>query len=96
MPFLIQLNFSGAGKQQVLADTGIPVRMASVVTFQSNGAAAVRVGDSSVSATRGILLVSGTPGGAATVALSLARAFLPGYFVYAAGATTVDILAEAE
>jgi hypothetical protein len=39
----------------------------SVFVVQNNSAAAVRLGDSTVSATRGILLAAGTPGGSQTI-----------------------------
>ena len=39
------------------------------VSIQNNAAHSVRVGDSSVSTTQGILLASGTPGGSVTMVI---------------------------
>lgn len=92
----LQLTFAVTGKLQLI--TGLPVPQmqdAAWLTIQCNGAAGnVRVGDSSVSATRGIILTPGAPGGAMTVQLSISRAYLPGYWLYAASGTVVDILYE--
>jgi hypothetical protein len=38
------------------------------VTFQNNASHSMRIGDSSVSATKGVLLAAGTPGGSLTIA----------------------------
>ena len=55
---LLQVTI-GAAATQVSA-TSVPVRS---VTFQNNAAHSCRVGDSTVTSSKGILIAQGTPGG---------------------------------
>jgi len=63
------------------------------LVIQNNTASTVRVGDSTVSSTRGILLESGVPGGSITTTLSIQNSgTLNEWYAYSAAAVTIDIM----
>lgn len=90
----LQITFGSTGVQQVKTLLPAPQnQMAAFVTFQNTGTSGTaRLGDSSVSSTKGIQLLSN--GGSESVPLSISRAFLPGYYIYAPSGTVIDIMYE--
>jgi hypothetical protein len=87
---IIQVTL-GAGATPVSAQR-IPVQQA---IFQNNSANAVRVGDASVSATKGILLASGSPGGSLNMAgFMVYGTDLSLYYLFGISGNVVDILYE--
>jgi hypothetical protein len=61
--------------------------------FQNNSASAVRVGDWSVSATRGILLAAGTPGGSTNLGAFINYGtYLSDWWLFGTAGTVIDIL----
>lgn len=65
--------------------------------IQNNAAAVVRLGDNTVSATRGIALspsVAGAPGGSFTNYRPDNRIFLDSYFLFGTAGQVIDVLYE--
>ena len=70
------INFQvtiGSGTRTPLIAAGLPPVYASWLVVQDNAGANLRVGGSTVSATSGILLASGTPGGSVTGTFNFPR-----------------------
>ena len=68
---------------------------ASTLIFQDNAAANCRVGDNTVSATRGILITSGSPGGSVGLVIATPRGtHLADYFLFGTAGNVIDILYE--
>lgn len=88
---LIQVTL-GAGATAITTNTAI---YASFMIIQNNAAAVVRVGDNTVSATKGIALSGGAPGGSATAQLTIARgAHLSEWYLFGTATQVIDILYE--
>jgi hypothetical protein len=63
------------------------------IIIQNNTAASVRIGDATVSSTKGILLSSGTPGGSLTGSMEVEYSGnLNDWYAYSDTAVTLDIL----
>jgi hypothetical protein len=96
MVYSLQLTFGSTGA--ISLSTLFPNKqnmMASFAIFQGTGGSGnARLGDSTVSATKGIMIVLGNPGGSASVPLSISRCFLPGYSIYAPSGAVIDIMYE--
>lgn len=88
---LLQVTL-GAGATQV---TTLPIS-ASQVVFQNNAAAVCRVGDSTVSATKGIQLTAAGAAGSTLTIASPDRVSiqLPKYFLFGTATQVIDILYE--
>ena len=87
---LLQITV-GALATPIIAKAVVPANSAafSLVSIQNNGGSSIRVGDSSVSATKGILILAG---GSMTLTPSLSyTGDLTEFYIFGAGAT-VDIL----
>ena len=79
----------GAGATRVSA-TSVPARQ---ITIQNNSGAAIRVGDSTVSATSGILLSQGSPGGNAEFGSLVAyNVDLQDFWLFGTAASVIDVL----
>lgn len=88
---LIQITLL-AGATPITVD---PKLYASILCFQSSAAAAVRIGDSTVSATKGIALSPGTPGGSATFQMAFTRGtHLVDWYLFGTVGQLIDILYE--
>lgn len=88
---LIQLTL-GAGATQLTTNANL---YASLLIVQDNAAANVRVGDNTVSATKGILLALGAPGGSATLQIMAPHGtHLIDYFLFGTAGNVIDILYE--
>ncbi len=73
-----------------ISSTRIPVRQ---VTFQNNAANTMRIGDSTVSSTKGIQLAFGNPGGSATMGtLDAYNTDLSEWWVFGTNAQLLDVL----
>ena len=82
----------GAGATPITTN---PNLYASVLIVQNNAAAVVRLGDSSVSATKGIAMANGSPGGSTTLTFAFPRgAHLSEYFLFGTAAQVIDVLYE--
>ena len=67
----------------------------SLLQIQNNGAANIRVGDNTVSATRGIIIGPGTPGGSDSITPYIVRGtMLAQWWVFGTASDVVDILYE--
>ena len=66
----------GSGARTPLIAAGQPNVYASFLIIQDGAAANVRIGGSTVSATSGIVLIAGTPGGSATMQFNFPRGTL--------------------
>lgn len=87
--------------QVTLTSTATPITTSKlyspVLNIQNNTATVVRVGDNTVSATRGIALAAGTspaPGGAITISRSDNRIPLFNYFLFGTSGQVIDIMYE--
>lgn len=88
---LIQVTL-GAGATQISSNSGI---YCSILIIQNNAAAVVRIGDNTVSATKGIALASGSPGGSSTVQPIIVRGtHLQDWWLFGTAAQVIDILYE--
>lgn len=88
---LIQVTL-GSGATPITTNTNI---YCSLLICQDNAAANVRIGDNTVSATKGILLALGTPGGSATLQINTPRGtHLADYFLFGTAGNLIDILYE--
>ena len=84
---LIQITM-GAGARTQITTAQI---YSPFLTIQNNSANNVRVGDNTVSSTKGILLASGSPGGSYTIQRNDNRIPLFQYYISAPVGTIVDI-----
>jgi len=95
--YLLQITL-GSGPTPVIPKAAVPAnsRSFSVLTFQNNAAAAVRVGDSTVSATRGILLDpsnAGAAGGTYTITPALQfTGDLTEFYLFGTAGQVVDVM----
>lgn len=83
-----------AGATPITTDSKI---YSSFLVVQNNAAANVRLGDNTVSATRGILLATASPapGGSATIQLNFPRgAHLSEWYLFGTAGQVIDILYE--
>lgn len=72
-----------------------PKLYASFIIIQCGAAAAIRFGDNTVSASKGIELVGGAPGGSATIQLLFPRgAHLSEWYLFGTTGQVIDILYE--
>lgn len=92
---LLQVTLGAAATPLASAATSTLGLYCSALVIQNNSASVMRIGDSTVSATRGILLAAGTPGGSSTFQIPLERGtLLEQWFVFGTAATVVDVLLE--
>lgn len=96
---LIQLTLSGSGANQISPNTdtvagGTQVYV-SYLIIQNNAGHSLRVGDNTVSSTKGILIASGTPGGSVTAQFAMPRgSLLSQWYIAGTNADVIDILYE--
>jgi hypothetical protein len=90
---LLQITV-GPNATPIIPKAVVPANSAafSVLYLQNNSGTSVRVGDSTVTASKGILLASGTPGGSLTITPSLQYSGdLTEFYLFGAGAI-IDIM----
>lgn len=88
---LIQVTLTAAATP-ITTNTGL---YASTLTIQANTAANVRVGDNTVSTSKGILLSLGAPGGSATFTMAFPRGtHLSDWYLFGTTTQLVDVLYE--
>jgi len=84
----------GAAKTPLIA-AGQPNAYASYLVIQDNAAANVRLGGSTVSATAGILLSQGSPGGSLTCQFNFPRgALLNNIYLFGTNGNVIDVCYE--
>ena len=88
MPVLIQVTL-GAGATQI-SKHGINFKQ--MIIQNNTSADTVRVGDSTVSSTKGILLTAGSAFNAG--ALNIQAGILSGYYLFGTAADVIDVLYE--
>ncbi len=91
---LLQITV-GANATPIIPKAVVPANSASwsCVIVQNNSAANVRVGDSSVSSTKGILLASGSPGGSVTITPSLQyTGDLQEFYLFGTAGSVIDVM----
>jgi len=82
----------GAAATPITTDADL---YASIIAFQSSAAAVIRIGDNTVSATKGIVLAAGTPGGSATFQMAFPRGtHLIDWYAFGTAGQVIDILYE--
>ncbi len=86
---LIQVTLGAAATQVTIAKIYSPY-----VVIQDNAGANCRVGDNTVSATKGILLATGSPGGSITITRADNRVPLFQYFIFGTAGNIIDVLYE--
>jgi hypothetical protein len=64
------------------------------VIFQNNAAHNIRVGDATVTATKGILLVAGPGGGTGLFTYAASKTGLQNWYIFGTAADVVDVLCE--
>lgn len=68
---------------------------ASIIIFQNSAGHAVRIGDNTVTATTGIALATGSPGGSATFQIFAPHGtHLQDYYLFGTAGDVIDILYE--
>ncbi len=89
---LIQVTLGAAATQVTIAKIYSPY-----VVIQDNAAAACRVGDNTVTASKGVLLapsVASAPGGSITITRADNRVPLFQYFIFGTAGNIIDVLYE--
>ena len=87
-PNLLQITL-GAGATQI----SLTSMLVNQVTFQNNAGHSCRLGDATVSATKGLLLASGSPGGSANFGpFSVNNADLTEWYIFGTAGDVIDIL----
>ena len=93
---LLQVTIASTNvAQPILPSAVTPDKMASFSVFiiQNNSGHSIRVGDSSVSSTRGILIASGTPGGSQTITPALQyTGDLNEFYIVGTAADVIDLM----
>jgi len=92
---ILQVTLGAGATPLASAATSTLGLYCSLLVIQDNATHTMRVGDSTVSATRGMLLASGSPGGSGTFQLSVERGtLLEQWYVFGTAGDLVDVLFE--
>ena len=89
---ILQVTIGSGTNTQVTTNTNI---YCTIIVFQDNAGANCRIGDSTVTSTKGIQLATGSPGGSATFQINTPRGSqLSQYYIAGTTGNVIDVLYE--